>query len=1699
LKIGELLPSVEDWKRLQDIESALLRRRTVGRLAGLIALVSAALQVVFTIADKGYFDKLRTIFWSLITLRFEDLASIGLDFKTLITWILLLFAAFVYFLLRRTSVLLKESKEPFRYTFWIEPFEEIKGTPGERFRLGSSDRFALFDHDLIERLNQRIKRFSILKEPPSSREGKEAEAPPSRYSSHIHISGHYAVREDGNEWVVHVMPQVRIGPAGSAATVAQPVKYLLRRSGGPSAQTKLPDSTLGASDYLDIVERAYSSIATEVYARIEKDVREKLGLFPTAHLRAVALYHEAEDFARSNTVDAYEHAIKLYRESLRYFDLAWTRIPMWLFLRFRWLLWRATVRYNHQWARVVAGYAKALIYRQQTSTLMGRESNPLYELPELVAEVLKPMEKLQKQIGKRRAGSGRERLLAYLNYPRDSWFRHFFLWSYTPLFEAQKDALAELYLVDALAHHFLDCRERALKRLKEAAATAPDWVAKNPLYLLAKGLVEPVVDKAILYFRQAVELAPEFQMARWFLAYTHERAFRQQDELTPQRAQVILEDYSKVLTLNYGNILALSALGYVSWLNELNGDGHGRQWLEQGMEVKAIAKETFIGELSYRLARIEAESGSLDDCRSLYGEAIEADPEIGAFWPSSSESRVRSADFAYISLTMLRRYEAYKNTVEDRIQKERERAQRPDPPHDPKPAPVPEDTLRVVHGFVLNDYANACLCYFHHHGDNACLERAIRAYQRATEVNPPDARPWFNLQNAYSWNNEFEKGHNCYRRARELAPTWTSAAILAAKDNVVQLSQALAIAQARLKQIDGELEQARSQARIRLKAVQEHEISAIGPPPRQQADQGLPPGKSDPKDLDPAKPKPGDAARYGMDPEKAQGKRRSQAARPGPAKRDLAPSPSEPLNQEAIEKVRELESERNQEEQRYQRDKEQFGKTREEAQKVITDNSRLAALFQGTIQEQVRCLVNIPRPKLDGRDVEAMISLAEVWARGEGEELAAAQMLGKYLLELAPEEYRVTAVLLDVVPRLLKEDGPVLPEDAPVVPSGGPLGLLFVPQLILKRWRRARCRKLRARADEERRKLLERAEEQDCKFVQKWMEMDRRHFLALYWYIDRGRRAGAAAQAKGAELRSPERIRESYFAKIIQKWMEIGRRAFLALYWYIDRGRRAGAAAQTKAAEFLSPEGIKENYFGDAPHVYEDLSGWVLFKRREYAEAAAAFSRAIEHKPTAHRYHFHLGQCRERLKEWEDARSAYGEALRLKPGNTEYENGLASALNQIGNLHWNEDRFPDAVDNYREAVRFAPDVAVYHRNLALAHELAKLPDSMSALESACQEAKTAVDLAHQSMEYQAELRRLKTRLASFRCYGASKIMSFPTLVTALAIEYGRDLESFVRTATTGETGSDLEGRYAALQDRMRVSYGVNVPRARWRRNETDMPPGSYLVMVHEVPLVMGTVEASRKLYLGSSDKLRKMGLGGHSARDPLEGGEAVWLEQKDWAKADASALSALDPLDYVLRHLEDILLSRLDDFLGHQDVVARLKMSSSHEVSAIADSSHQMSALTEMLKALLAERAPILSFDHLCSLFLKRSGDTRPGNVIEEMRMLDEVRKHLWGNTAAFTLLPVGARLTELLSRGLVDTGSWQVLALEPETCQDALAAVRRVIADVQSPAVVVENPDLRMHLRTLIELEFPKVPVLAQAEVLKELAIYAGRVIELD
>ena len=72
------------------------------------------------------------------------------------------------------------------------------------------------------------------------------------------------------------------------------------------------------------------------------------------------------------------------------------------------------------------------------------------------------------------------------------------------------------------------------------------------------------------------------------------------------------------------------------------------------------------------------------------------------------------------------------------------------------------------------------------------------------------------------------------------------------------------------------------------------------------------------------------------------------------------------------------------------------------------------------------------------------------------------------------------------------------------------------------------------------------------------------------------------------------------------------------------------------------------------------------------------------------------------------------------------------------------------------------------------------------------------------------------------------------------------------------------------------------------------------------------------------------------------------------------------------------------------------------------------------------------------------------------------------------------------------------VLAMAPENCQEALAAIREVVTHDRN-LIVVHDPDLRPLVRLLIEIEFPDIPVLSERELQKASEFKAAQVIELE
>ena len=78
MSLRDLLPSGEQWEALKGVEGGLLRRKRVGAGAGVVAIASAALQVVLVLAEEGYAQKLGDLVRYVFSLQFHKLGEAGL-------------------------------------------------------------------------------------------------------------------------------------------------------------------------------------------------------------------------------------------------------------------------------------------------------------------------------------------------------------------------------------------------------------------------------------------------------------------------------------------------------------------------------------------------------------------------------------------------------------------------------------------------------------------------------------------------------------------------------------------------------------------------------------------------------------------------------------------------------------------------------------------------------------------------------------------------------------------------------------------------------------------------------------------------------------------------------------------------------------------------------------------------------------------------------------------------------------------------------------------------------------------------------------------------------------------------------------------------------------------------------------------------------------------------------------------------------------------------------------------------------------------------------------------------------------------------------------------------------------------------------------------------------------------------------------
>lgn len=334
------------------------------------------------------------------------------------------------------------------------------------------------------------------------------------------------------------------------------------------------------------------------------------------------------------------------------------------------------------------------------------------------------------------------------------------------------------------------------------------------------------------------------------------------------------------------------------------------------------------------------------------------------------------------------------------------------------------------------------------------------------------------------------------------------------------------------------------------------------------------------------------------------------------------------------------------------------------------------------------------------------------------------------------------------------------------------------------------------------------------------------------------------------------------------------------------------------------------------------------------------------------------------------------------------------------------------------------------------------------------------------------------------------------VVTPIALEVAADLVPLVDD--TG--GSNFLGELIPMmRDGLFYELGVRYPGLRVRGNDGDLPPGSYIIMVNEIPLVMGTVDKNKCLVNDTPDRLRLLGIDADPAQNPANGNACGWINMDQRKLAEDAGLTTWDAPGYIVLHLSAVLRKNAAEFVGIQEtqnMLEQLEQAFPALVKEVVPKAVSPFQLTDILRRLVEEEISIRDLRNILQALAEW------GPVENDTVMLTEYvraalkryisHKYTRGQSTLIVYL-LDPQIEETVRSSVQHTSSGSYLALEPEITQEILAAVRNEVGNLPPSAqqpVVLTTMEIRRYFRKLVELEFPHLAVLSYQELSPEMNI---------
>lgn len=322
-------------------------------------------------------------------------------------------------------------------------------------------------------------------------------------------------------------------------------------------------------------------------------------------------------------------------------------------------------------------------------------------------------------------------------------------------------------------------------------------------------------------------------------------------------------------------------------------------------------------------------------------------------------------------------------------------------------------------------------------------------------------------------------------------------------------------------------------------------------------------------------------------------------------------------------------------------------------------------------------------------------------------------------------------------------------------------------------------------------------------------------------------------------------------------------------------------------------------------------------------------------------------------------------------------------------------------------------------------------------------------------------------------------------IDILALEMGYGLIPLVDE----EQGGDLLERIKSIRRQFAQDMGIIVPPLHVRDN-LQMGPNEYSILIKGVEVAKGELMMGHLLAMNPGDA--KHEIKGIPTTEPAFGLPAIWIPESEREAAQIAGYTVVDLSAVIATHIAEVIRQNADELLGRQEVQKLLDMLSKTYPKAVEEANNAcpLGVVQKVLQSLVREKVPIRDLLTIVETLADYGPFTKDPEILTEyvrQKLGKVIIKPLVRADGTLPVITMDLSVEEQIKKGVQQTEHGSFLALDAASVQRIIQAIKKGVEEAVGmghQAVILTSPNIRRHLKKLIDRFAPNVTVLSHTEV---------------